>query len=84
MFVYRNLKHNTINIDEYNTHKGTEVCAIQLDSTFNKLSFLTIYRSPRGNLTNFLHRLYLILQKRYNNKYNIVIRGDVNNRKEPT
>jgi len=96
MFVYRNLKYNTINTDKYNTHKynthkynthkDTEVCAIQLGTTFNKLRILTIYRSPRGNMTNFLHRIYLILQKRYNNKYNIVIRGDVNvnNRKEPT
>jgi len=39
---------------------------------------LTIYRSPRGNFTNFLNRLDLILQKLYNNKYNIVICGDVN------
>jgi len=49
-----------------------------LDSTFNKLCILTIYRSPRGNFTNFLNRLDLILQKLYNNKYNINICGDVN------
>jgi hypothetical protein len=49
-----------------------------MDSTFNKLRSLAIYRSPRGDFTNFLKRLDLILQKLYNNKYNIVICGDVN------
>jgi len=37
MFVYRNLRYNTINIDEYNIDKDNEACAFQLDSTFNKL-----------------------------------------------
>jgi hypothetical protein len=54
IFVYRNLTCNTINIDEYNTDKDIEACAIQLDSTFNKLCILAIYRSPRGDFTNFL------------------------------
>jgi hypothetical protein len=78
IFVYRNLKYNTININEYNLDKDIEACAIQLDSTFNKLCILAIYRSPRGDFTNFLKRLDLILQKLYNNKYNIVICGVVN------
>ena len=39
---------------------------------------MTIYRSTRGNFTNFLNRLDLILQKLYSNKYNIIICGDVN------
>jgi len=54
VFVYRNLKYNTINIDEYNIDKDIEACAIQLDSTFNKLCILAIYGSPRGDFTNFL------------------------------
>jgi serine/threonine protein kinase len=54
IFVYRNLKYNNINIDEFNIDKGIEACAIQLDSTFNKLCILAIYRSPRGDFTNFL------------------------------
>jgi hypothetical protein len=49
-----------------------------LDSAFNKLCILAIYRSPRADFTNFLKLLDLILQKLYNNKYNIVISGDVN------
>ena len=68
----------SFNIDEYNVDKDTEACAIQLDSTFNKLCILDIYRFPRGDFTNFLERLDLILQKLYKNKYNIIICGDVN------
>jgi hypothetical protein len=78
IFVHRNLKYNTINNDEYNIDKDIEACAIQLDSTFNKVRILTIYRSLRGNFTNFLNQLDLILQKLYSNKYNIVICSDVN------
>ena len=37
-----------------------------------------IYRSPRGDFTNFLKWLDLILQKCHNKKYNIVICGGVN------
>ena len=78
IFVCRNLKYNTINIDECNIDKGIEACAILLDSSFNKLCILTINRYPRGNFTNFLNRLELILQKLYDNKYNIIIYGDIN------
>ena len=68
IFVYRNLKYNTINIDEYNIDKDTVACAIQLDSTFYKLCILIIYRYPRCNFTNFLNWLDLILQKLYSKK----------------
>jgi len=54
IFVYRNLKYNNINIDEHNIDKDIEAWAIQLDSTFNKLCILAIYRSPRDDFTNFL------------------------------
>jgi hypothetical protein len=51
---YRKLKYNTINIDEHNIDKDTEACAVKLASTFNKLCILVIYRSPKGDFTNFL------------------------------
>jgi len=44
----------------------------------NKLRIFTIYRSPKGNFTNFLNRSEPILQKLYNKKYNIFIYVDVN------
>jgi len=78
IFVYSNMKYNTINIDYYNIDKDNVTCAIQLDSTYNKSCILTIYRSPRVNFTNFLNRLDLISQKIYNIRYSIIICGDVN------
>jgi hypothetical protein len=78
IFVYRKVKYTTINIGEYNIDKDIEACTIQLNSKFNKLCILTIYKSLRGNFTNFLNQLDLILQKLYGNKYNIVICADVN------
>ena len=74
IFVCRNIKCNTLYIIYY----ITEACAIQLDSTYNEIGILTIYISPRGNFTNFLNRLDLILQKLYSSKYSIIICGDVN------
>jgi len=42
------------------------------------LCVLAIFRSPRGDFTNFLKRLDLILQKLYNNNCNMIICGNVN------
>jgi hypothetical protein len=53
-------------------------CHYNVSYTFDKLCILTIDRSPRGDFTNFLNRLDLILQKLYNNKYIIIICGDIN------
>ena len=78
IFVYRDLKYNTIKIDEYNIDKDIEACAIQLDSTLIKLCILAVYRSPKGDFTIFHKQLDLILQKLYNNKYSILIYGDIN------
>ena len=81
IFVYRNLKYETINLEEFTVDNDIEACAIQL--TINspgtkKFCILTIYRSPMGNFTNFLERLDMILQKLYHERYNIIICGDIN------
>jgi len=55
IFVYRKLKYKVINISKYSTEEDIEACAIQLDSTFNKLCILAIYKSRRGDFTNFLN-----------------------------
>lgn len=44
IFVSINLKYKTINIDKYNMDKDIETCAIKLDSAYNKVCILTIYR----------------------------------------
>jgi len=42
IFVYRNLKYNTINIDQYKIDYIIEACAIEFDSAYNKLHILAI------------------------------------------
>ena len=69
-FVYRNLKYSNIHIDEYNRDKDIEACAIQWNSTFDKLCILIIYRTPRDDFTNFINQLDLILQKPYSIELN--------------
>jgi exonuclease III len=78
IFVAKNLIYKTINLDKYNIDKDIETCVFQLDSSYNKVCILTIYRSPEGNFKNFLKQLDLILHKIYNHRYNIIICGDVN------
>jgi hypothetical protein len=76
IFVYRNFKYNTTNLEEFTVDKDIEACAIEL--TMNSLKkekkfcILTIYRSPMGNFTNFLERLDMILQKLYHERYNMI------------
>ena len=61
IFVHRNLKYNKLKINEYIIDKDIEACAIQLDLAFNKLCIMAIYRSPSGNLTNFLKHSFIHL-----------------------
>jgi hypothetical protein len=37
IFVYINLKYDTISVDDYNIDKGTDPCPMQLNATYNKL-----------------------------------------------
>jgi hypothetical protein len=39
IFVAKNLKYKTIHLDKYNIDKDIETCAIQLDSSYNKVLF---------------------------------------------
>jgi hypothetical protein len=68
IFVSKHFKYKIINTDEYNIDKDIKTCAIQLDSIYNKVCILTIYRSPKGNFKHFLKQLDLILQKLHNNR----------------
>jgi hypothetical protein len=59
ILVTKNLKYKSIDIEVYNMNKDIETCAIQLDSSYNNVCILTIYRSPKGNFKNFLKQLRL-------------------------
>jgi hypothetical protein len=51
IFVTRNLKYKSINIDEYNIDKDIEVCEIQLDLNCSRVYILSIYRFVMVNLS---------------------------------
>jgi hypothetical protein len=57
MFVHNGIKFTFLNIDNYCLDQDFRVCAIHLNSVYDKLYILAIYRSPLGNfntsLTNF-------------------------------
>jgi hypothetical protein len=54
------------------------VCAIRLNSVFDKLCILAIYRSPLGNFNTFLTNFDLILHKFFNFKFNFIMCGEIN------
>jgi exonuclease III len=54
IFVQRNLKYNTIKIEEHSTDKDTEACAIRMDSTVQSVW--------TQHVTNYVSWLFIDLQ----------------------
>jgi len=78
MSVHKNVTFTALNIDNYCLDQDFEVCAIYLNSVYDKLCILTIYRSPLGNFSTFLTNFDFILHKFFNLKFNFVICRDIN------
>lgn len=54
MQIHNGIKLTTLNIDNYYSDQDIEVCAICLDSVYDKLCILAIYRAPLGNFNTLL------------------------------
>jgi len=78
MFVHNSVKVTSLNIDNYCLDQDFEVRAIHLDTVYDKLCILPIYRSPLGNFNTFLTNFDLILHKFFNPKCNFTICGGIN------
>jgi len=78
MFVHNSIKFTSLNIDNYYLDQDFKVCAIRLNSVYDKLCILAIYRSPLGNFNTFLTNFDLILHKFFNLKFNFIIFRDIN------
>jgi len=78
MFIHNSIKFTTLSIENYCLDQDFEVCAIHLNSVYDKLCILAIYRSPLGNFSTFLTYCDLILHKFFNLKFNFLICGDIN------
>ena len=60
MFVHNGIKFSSLSIDNYCLDQDFKVCAIHLNSVYDKLCILAIYRSPLGNFNTFLTNFNLI------------------------
>jgi len=54
MFIHNSIIFTTLNIDNYCLDQDIEVCDIHLNSVYDKLCILAIYRYPLGNFNTFL------------------------------
>ena len=78
MFVYNSIKFTSLNTDSCCLDQDFEVCAIHLNSVYDKLCILAFYRSRLGNFNIFLTNFDLILHKFCDLKFNFIICGGIN------
>jgi len=70
MSVCNSVTFTSLNIGNYCLDQDFEVCAIHLNSVYDKLCILDIYRSLLGNFSTFLTNFDFILHKFLNLKFN--------------
>jgi len=73
-----NLHFTNINMDKYSEERDIEICAIRVYTPSCQTVVVTVYRSPTGDITNFLNTLETAIDKLYNNATNLIICGDFN------
>ena len=73
-----NLHFTNINMDKYSEERDDEICAIRVYTPSCQTMVMTVYRSPTGDITNFLNTLETTIDKLYNNTTNLIICGDFN------
>jgi hypothetical protein len=78
IFIHGELEFSSRSQDKDCKKKGPEVCAVRLNITPIPLFILAVYRSPSGNLINFLKNLDNVLNTWCNNKTIFVICGNIN------
>jgi hypothetical protein len=78
MFIHKSVKFTSLSIKNYCLDQDFEVCAIRINSVYDKLCILAIYRSSLGNFSTFLTSFDLILHKFFNLKFNFLICRDIN------
>jgi hypothetical protein len=65
-------------MDVYSSKKDIEICAVKLHILSCTVIIITLYRSPMGNVANFLNNLEAALHQMYNNTDDIILCGDFN------
>jgi len=76
ILIDENLHFTNINIDKYSEESDIEICAIRVYTPACQIAVVTVYRSPTGDITNFLNILETTTDKLYKNTTNLIICGD--------
>jgi hypothetical protein len=77
-FAKKDQYFNKIDISHLCKEQNLEICAIQLVTKPANLIILRMYRSPSGDINEFLKRLDAILKYMYSPKSEFIICGDIN------
>ena len=78
MVLHNSLTFNTLNIDNYGLDQDFKVCAIHVNSVYDKLYIVAINRSFLDNFNTFSTNFDLILHKFFNLKFYFILCGDIN------
>ena len=76
IFIQDNIHYTNINTDRYSSEKDIEICAVKLNILSLTIVIITVYRSPTGNIVNFLDNLEAALNQIYNNTADIILCED--------
>jgi len=71
-----NLHFTNIIMDKYSKEKDIAICSIRVYTPPCQTMVMMVYRSPIGDITNFLNTLETAIDKLYNNTTNLIICGD--------
>jgi hypothetical protein len=63
ILIHNSIKFTTLSIKNYHLDQEFEVCAIHINSVYDKLCILAVYKSPLCNFNTFLTNFDLILHK---------------------
>ena len=63
-------------MDKFSNEKNKGICSMKLHISSHTIVIITVYKSPTGNITYFLHNLGTALNQVYNNAVDIITCGD--------
>lgn len=78
IYVLKDIPFHSINLDEFNTEKDIEICALRLSLTLCNLTIICTYRSSTGNFNHFLNKVETVLNKLHKSSMELSVCGDFN------
>ena len=78
IYVSKDIQFHTINLDQFNSEKDIEICALRLSLASSSYTIICIYRSPSGDFNYFLNQLETVLNKLHKVSTKLIVCGDFN------